>query len=526
MNKSENLSRVPWSILIGSTLFLLAFQWVSRHAGAPVVDFVVDDWRLWHIASSCSSLSEAFGQMWNWPDRPLGAGMMMSSYYLLDDNILAYNLLGYFYTALYLLAGVGAVYALSRDWVVAFSYGVIFSVLPNLTESYQWHTMTVSYGLGFAAYLFTVWFWTRFMETGHWVWLGAATGMFFIALFSYEIGILTPAALLVLVPRSHWRRGLIGIAMLGGIVLAYMAWKFTDGFGTSGTLLFPKRQLDMDVAGFIWNAKEVIRWWMGSRLLEAIANGLDGFLSLSRNHMIVLTPVTIIAATASVLLWKRFGNGVSMETAPVSPVRLMIFGLVWFGVVNVITVLAWPGGRMNYLPAFGFSLMLAVIARRLLPSTPGIAAIALITLSMYSNQGTARQWADAGRFNRALFDYLSNTRDIWLDKPVIVVDTREVRDRLTPGLLTPPSRDILVWGHYGNATLIRGAFVYTMTEIIGDYPGEVMLDMEYGIQRDGDDIVGHGWYNQDVIWRRPLTEVYWLDLRNVIALFGERNKHL
>lgn len=40
--------RRAWLVLI---LFAVAFQWISRYAGAPRVDFVVDDWKLWKVAS-------------------------------------------------------------------------------------------------------------------------------------------------------------------------------------------------------------------------------------------------------------------------------------------------------------------------------------------------------------------------------------------------------------------------------------------------------------------------------------------
>ncbi|HMO50418.1 MAG TPA: hypothetical protein PKE26_06195 [Kiritimatiellia bacterium] len=524
MNSISHTGSKRGFILLGGALFLVLFQWLSRYAGAPVVDFTVDDWRLWKIASSCSSLGEAFMQALNWPDRPLGAGIMMASYYLMDDHILAYNIAGYVYTAAYLLVGMGAVYALTHDGVTAFVYGVLFSVLPNLTESYQWHTMSVSYGVGFTAYLLTVWLWVRYVEHGGAARLIAVSGSFAVALFSYEIGILIPAALLLLCDPGNKKRALAGLSGLGVVILAYLAWKFTDGFGTLGTLLFPKRQVEFDVAGYAWNAREVVRWWTGTRVLEAFAHGLDGFLTLSTARLMWLIPITMIAAAVAVTGWRRGAQHVeaAFSKAPFSAFRLVVFSLAWFAVVNVITVLSWPGGRMNYLPAFGFCLGLAVMSRRWFRNAPGVATWLLLVLFMFSNQGTSAQWRDSGLFHRALYEYLGETRSVWQEKTAMVVDTSMFRDRLTPGLLSPPSYDILHWGHYGNATLIRGAFVSTMVTMLSEAPVEVMLDMEYGITREGDEVAGYGWYDRSTTWRRPMNEIYWLDLREVIARVGRK----
>jgi hypothetical protein len=133
----------------GAILLLAGvFQWVSRYAGSPVVDFVVDDWKLWKVAGECDSFADALLQARNWPDRPLGTAMMIGTFHLLGDRLGGYLALESVYTALFLLAGMWSVFILTRDRLTVLVFGLVLGLWPNLTESFQWHTMPVSHGGG------------------------------------------------------------------------------------------------------------------------------------------------------------------------------------------------------------------------------------------------------------------------------------------------------------------------------------------------------------------------------------------
>ncbi|NCC60173.1 MAG: hypothetical protein EOM12_04375, partial [Verrucomicrobiae bacterium] len=359
MKKKDNIFAL-------SVLFILFFQWWSRYSGAPVVDFTIDDWKLWKIASSCNSLKEAFMQALNWPDRPIGTGIMISTFYLLDDFILGYVVLESLYTALFLLGGMCIVHALTQDRLVVIIFGLVFSLLPNLTETFQFHTMTISYGLGFAAYMWSCYLWVLYLRNKRFSMLLYAGLSYGFALGSYEAGLFLPAAWLLLGTGRNRRQIISGIFVFGSAALFYLFWKFTDGVGLVETRLFPSRGFNPDWAGYIWNAKEIVRWWTGSRMLECIANGLNGFLTLSPfamrllafiNIIIIITTVVVVNATRKVS-----GNAFS----PYSKKRLVVFCLSWVAVTNMLAVLSWPCGRLNYLPAAGVAFLLALVCRQLM----------------------------------------------------------------------------------------------------------------------------------------------------------------
>ncbi|NCC93586.1 MAG: hypothetical protein EOM10_09935 [Opitutae bacterium] len=506
-------SRRIWLAIL---LFAVVFQWVSRYAGAPVVDFVVDDWRLWKIAQDCDSLGEALLQARNWPDRPLGTSMMIGTFYLLGDRIVGYVVLESLYTALFLLAGMWTVWVLTRDRLTALLFGLVLALWPNLTESFQWHTMTASYGLGFAAYLVVLGAWAHYLRGRGAFWLAVAVGAFAFALFTYEAGIALPAAFLLLGDRENRRRLAAGLAVFAVVVGLYLIWKFTDGLGTVENRLFPFRRVSPDWAGIAWNMKEMVRWWAGARLLECFANGLDGFLTLSSRGIRWLLVLNVALVAAAMALVRRMCVAVAEEEpAPFGVVRLALVGAAWWAAANVLTALSWTGGRMNYLPAFGASLLVVLVARRLLKNNGLSCGAALVMLlCLIANQGTSAQWRDSGRFHRAMYDHLRDTAAEWSQAPIVLFDTTRIRERTTRRAVGPASRN---WGAYGNSVLMRGAFFKSMMELVVSGHGvkTVLLDMEHGAYVEGAELHWHNWYDSSQWHTADIAKVYMVDCLEV-----------
>ena len=486
--------RRAWFAII---LFAVVFQWVSRYAGAPKVDFVVDDWRLWKIALECDSFGEALLQARNWPDRPLGTGMMIGTFYLLGDRIVGYVVLESLYTALFLLAGMWTVWVLTRDRLTTLLFGFALALWPNLTESFQWHTMTVSYGLGFTAYLAVLGAWAHYLRGRGAFWLAVAGGAFAFALFTYEAGIALPAVFLLLGSRENRRRLVAGLAIFAVVVGLYLVWKFTDGLGTLEHRLFPLRGFTPDVPGIVWNVKETVRWWVGARLLECFANGLDGFLTLSTRGIrwLLVLDVAFVAAAAALVRRTRAAAAAEVDAAPFGVVRLALVGAAWWAAANVLTALSWTGGRMNYLPSFGASLLVALSGRLLLKSNGlSCGAVLVMLLCLVANQGTSVQWRDSGRFHRAMYEHLRATAPEWSRAKIVLFDTSGIRKHTTRRLVGPAGN---VWGSYGNAVLMRGFFFKSMMELVEPDHGveTIILDMEHGAYFEGTELHWHGWYD-------------------------------
>lgn len=504
--------RRAWFAVI---LFAVVFQWCSRYAGAPVVDFVVDDWKLWKIALECDSLGEALLQARNWPDRPLGTGMMIGTYYLLGDRIVGYVVLESLYTALFLLAGMWTVFVLTRDRLTVLLFGLALALWPNLTESFQWHTMTVSYGLGFTAYLVVLGAWAHYLHGRGVHWLAVAGGAFAFALFTYEAGIALPAVFLLLGGRDCWRRLCAGMAVFAVVIALYLVWKLTDGLGTLEARLFPHRGFTPDWAGIVWNIKETSRWWVGSHLLECVANGLDGFLTLSTRAIRWLLVLNVALVSAAVILVRRM-RAVPPEENPIpySGICLAVLGGSWWAAANLLTALSWTGGRMNYLPAFGASLLVALGIRRFIKTGPGLAAALVMGLCLIANQGTSAQWRDSGRFHRAMYVHLQATAPHWSQADIVLFDTAGIRQRTTRRMIRPADQ---VWGSYGNAVLMRGWFLKSMMDLVApDHDVKtILLDMEHGAYREGDSWQWHAWYNPSVRYAAPTSDVYRIDCLQV-----------
>lgn len=511
-----------WKAWGAILLLAVVFQWVSRYAGAPVVDFVVDDWKLWKVAGECDSFADALLQARNWPDRPLGTAMMIGTFHLLGDRLGGYLALESVYTALFLLAGMWSVFILTRDRLTVLVFGLVLGLWPNLTESFQWHTMTVSYGLGMAAYLVVPGAWTNYLRGKGGVWLALAGGAFFFGLFTYEAGIALPAVCWMMGWREEPRRRRAGLAVLASVTGLYLVWKCTDGLGTLETRLFPHRGFTPDWAGIAWNIKETVRWWAGSRLLECLANGLDGFLSLSTRGIRWLLVLDAALAALAVVSVRRVRASVGEEgtQAPCNEFRVMRVGLAWWGAANVLTALSWTGGRMNYLPAFGASLLVAVGARRFMTAGPGLAAGLIMGLCLMANQGTSAQWRDSGRFHRAMYEHLQSTAPDWSQAPVVLFDTTGIRERTTGRLVGPTGRN---WGQYGNAVLMRGVFLkYMMNLAQPDHAVDiVLLDMEHGARREGAEWRWHGWYDPTTWTSAPASEVHRIDCLQVAVMAAQ-----
>ena len=508
--------RRAWFAVI---LFAVVFQWVSRYAGAPMVDFVVDDWRLWKIALECDSFGEALLQARNWPDRPLGTSMMIGTYYLLGDRIVGYVVLESIYTAIFLLAGMWTVWVLTRDRLTALLFGLALSLWPNLTESFQWHTMTVSYGLGFAAYLAVLGAWAHYLRGRGAFWLAVAGGAFAFALFTYEAGIALPAAFLLLGDRENRRRLVVGMAVFAAVVGLYLVWKFTDGLGTLEHRLFPHRGFTPNVPGIVWNVKETVRWWIGARLLECFANGLDGFLTLSTRGIrwLLVLNVALVALAAALVRRLRAAAAAEGDSAPFGMLRLALVGAAWWAAANMLTALSWTGGRMNYLPSFGASLLVALAARRFLKSNGLACSAALVMLlCLIANQGTSAQWRDSGRFHRAMYDHLRDTAPEWSQAKIVLFDTSGIRKHTTRRLVGPAGS---TWGSYGNAVLMRGFFFKSMMELVEpDHVVEtILLDMEHGAYFEGTELHWHGWYDSSRWHQADKSGVHLVDCMAVAA---------
>ncbi|MFH0908179.1 MAG: hypothetical protein V1929_05400 [bacterium] len=490
----------------------LLVQFYSRFAGAPFVDFALDDWRLLELGRSCSGLGDAWAMVLRWPDRPVGTGLLLSTFHLFDDWTAGYAIFGIVCNSAMLALTMLLVYTLTGDTRECFLAGMVFALVPNLTESYQWATM-IPYGPGFVAYVAAALCWLRFTRGKSPFNLVASALLFGVGLATYEVGVALPFVLLFLENRRSWRRAAVACATLVGVCLVYIAWRSTGGFGTANNLLFPHRAVGFGLSDVIWNAKEIVRWWVGGRMGDTILNGLAGFdtLPLHQQRMFALISILTTAGICVLITRSEPGNKTPREAMPAG--RVFLFALAWAAGTQVVSLVSWTGGRLNYLPAVGVAIGAAVLLNRIPARHWLVPAFPIILVCLAANQGTSAQWRDSASFQRNIFEYLARHERAWADRELVVFNTTQLCQRQAKHLVQPSLNDPSAWANYGNVGLMRGFALNSMLHLIR--PGMTrpagILDAEHGAHVEGDILAWHAWYDPRTQNRTALTNVFMVD---------------
>lgn len=506
--------RLGW----GLVLCVLLLQFVSRYLPSPQAVWVGDDWANAARSSFHASHAEAARIGLQDPNRPLSMAAVEAGYRVLGDRAWIWTLVSLAANALLLLALMKMALELTgRRWIAAIA-GIIFALLPNLTETYHWSTQVLNeVACGLVPYALGGWLWVAYLRRGGGWRLALSALAYGAGLFSYEAGILLPAAYLVLLP---WKKAPLKSALrivpfgLAGIL--YLAWRTTDSFGLNLSWHYPSHmQAAPSLYGIVLNAWHLAMWWVGDHLWGAMLNGFEAFAAIP-----LWTRRFLFAANVGVVLligWglrrmdaaDRSGNG----EAPFGGVQAALFGLVWTGAAMAISLVSYSAPRLNVLPAIGISLLAALLlGRRPFRAWAPLLLVPAV-LAMVSNQGTAENYRQAGRLCRGLYSHLQASRDQWRDKEILLVDTRSLRQRQTPGW-APYNEDQRMWAQCGNAIMLRGFVPNGMVRLITGQNNpdiQVLLDVEYGARIEGDRLIWHNRYDPAHPHTNALADVFVVD---------------
>lgn len=459
-------------------LSVVILQFVSRYLSAPIPYFTSDDWDHFQRSSAPSTCMEVLKCSTREPDRPGQAIFLQLTFRLLGMHPMAHYLFSIVTYSFFLLLGTYLVFELSRNRTSTLLFGVCMALLPNLTESFHWSALiTVSYmQIGYVACAL---FWVFYVRKERWFYLTLSIMCYAISLSSYECGFALPASLALLIPLSKWKSTICRMIPFASVFVLYMAWRLTHAFGMGNGILFPSRQIEFSFYQITHNAMAIVSWWIGSRMYNAILNGLNGFSTLALKMQATLVVINVISlAVVTRLNQHTTVKGKDLGGFP--RIAILLFGLSWAVFGNITSLLSWTGGRLNFYPAIGISIIFATLPT-VLPLhklKPYFLSIALLCL--VANQGTAKQWKDSGQFQYNLFSYLAATKEQWKNKECIVFDTRSLRQRQTSGLLSRTSLQPDTWAYYGNAGLIRGFVPSAMLKLItpNQQIPKVILDTE------------------------------------------------
>lgn len=506
--------RLGWK-LVACALLL---QFASRYLPSPQAVWVGDDWANAARSSFYASTSQAAWIGLQDPNRPLSMAAVEAGYRVLGDRAWAWTLASLVANSLLLLALMKMALELTgRRWVAA-AAGVVFSLLPNLTETYHWSTQVLNeVACGLVPYVLSGWLWVAYLRRGGGWRLALSALAYGAGLFSYEAGILLPAAYLALLPwKKAPLKSTLRIAPVGLAGILYLAWRTTDSFGLNLSWRYPPHmQAALSPYGIVLNAWHLVQWWIGDHLWGAMLNGFEAFAAIP-----LWTRRFLFAANVggvALIGWglrrmdaaDRKGNG----GAPFGGMQVALFGLAWAGATLAISLVSYPAPRLNVLPAIGISLLAALLLDRLPFRAWAPLLFVPAVLAMVSNQGTAENYRQAGRLCRGLYSHLQASQEQWRDKEILLVDTRSLRQRQTPGWASY-NEDQRLWAQCGNAIMLRGFVPKGMVRLITGrkHPDvQVLLDVEYGARIEGDRLIWHNRYYPAQPHTNALADVFVVD---------------
>ena len=505
--------------LFAGLCILLLVQGLARFAVQPTVGFVLDDWSFESHARALGSVRAAAVDGLTNPTRPLSLAVQQVQYWLYGERTAPYLWASVINYSLALALVFGLVLELTGKPRAAFAAGLLFAVLPNVCGHFHWLCYAV--GPVQLVYLPSAWLMARHVRRGErWAWWGSllwyATGLGF-----YEVGIFLPLAYAVLLWNRGWRHAFRALLPFGAVLAVYAAWRLTAGFGL-GRHVGVAPQF---APGFSWwtlkhTAASLVSWWIGQDWWRAIGDGATGFSELPRmSAAVLLAADAILVFLAGWWLWKTKASKMAAVQAPdgknrLGTRRLALFGVIWIGATYLPVFLGYFAARLNYLPAVGIVFLVVLALDRIRPDCWVPLLLAAIFVGMVVAEGDTKNWGDSIRFQRNLYRSMKDCRPDWERAEVLWLDTRNLSQRLTPGILQANRHHIDTIAEYRNAGFLRGFGPSAMVALILEgTPGpQVVLDVEYGAHEENGVLKWHERYNPDKPLETPMERVYSMDV--------------
>ena len=504
-------------LLLGVFLLLLV-QLVTRFAVQPSVGFVLDDWSFWSQAEKFPSAAATLvGGLRN-PLRPVYHGIQLFSHRLLGDNPAGFGILCASGYSLALLLLFLLLKELTGKNAAALGGAALFAVLPNLCGHFHWPAVAVGYDWG-AQNMALLSAWMLFLHARRekkWAWAVSVLA-YLLSIGTYEAGIFLPMAYAVLLWGRGWRQWFVSLLPYGIALGIYAAWRLTLGFGWGWSWfgIPPQTNPSLSLYELKHTFAGIASWWIGLDWWCAVGDGATGFAELPWTLASAL--VALNAAILGLLglsLRRLAGGNPRGPSAPTfSAARLSLLGIVWIAATYIPALLGYLVPRLNYLPGAGMALLAALAMGRIHHKYWLPLLSAAVFAGMVIGEGDTKNWADSIRFNRNLYESMQATRTDWENKDVLWIDTRELSQRMTPGILDAGRHHIDTIAEYRNAGLLRGFAPSAMAELIlkGEPGPKVILDVEYGAHQEGDTLFWHERYNPDAPRQTPMERVFRID---------------
>lgn len=513
--------RVP--LLVPCLLVIVIFLY-GHLAMAPQMDFVLDDWTNFYISNAHGSWGKAMQvALEGHVTRPITMMYTYTVYRLMGADFTGYWFLSACANAVNVVLLMLIVHRLTNEKRTALLAGLVFSLIPTISENINWCTMVISAAsCAIPLFLASTLCWVHFVQKRLIRW-GVASAIFYaFGIFGYEIGAFLPLAFAVLLRKDTFSRALFVVgAVFGGLGMFYAGWRLTQGFGLveSKTL---GSQFAIDPAAILVNAKNLLHWWVGDYFWGAVLTGYEGFNTFDLwTRRVVMVCNVGVSVLVGRILYKNFRNRDTSSRSLFSNSNFW-FGVIWIMATHAPSLISYTASRLNYLPAVGVSLVVAVMLRRLdakvWTGVFGLATFALIT----ANQGMNKNWSDAGVLNRRIYAHLEEHHENWKDKAVVWYDTRRLAERQAKGLLLDPQydlRSVAFNGHPEQAGLLRGFGLFGMQELLKQqrHAPQVVLDVECRPSVEEEMLLFHLPHRPDEKREQPISEVFVVNIGDLIG---------
>jgi hypothetical protein len=478
----------------GIMLFLLGLLFCSRYLPSPQAVLVADDWTNLSRSSIYATDAEAVMTGLQDPNRPVSMAVLDLLFRRFGTAALPYTIVSFLGNALLIILVVQLGMSLTGNTLIAVLMGVFMALFPNLVETYHWSTQVINeVTCALVWYAASAWMWVRHVQSGRFRYLIGSTFTYMVALFSYEAGLFLPAAYIFLFAfDKKWIANMFRLVPFAVVIVIYGLWRSTNAFGMNESWHYPAHmKAGLTLSQLTWNGIQIMQWWVGDHMVSSIRSGWDGFFLIApgiRRGLYVLN-VIIIILLGIVLGRQAKKNPDPAALSPFSTRSIMLFGVAWTGAAFLPCLVSYTASRLNVLPAIGISLLLAATISRFPMRSWFCLLIIPVFISLGSNQGTTEHYRQAGLFNWKIYRHLEQHKADWASREIVVFDTRGIRQRQTPGLLSAVSEHESTWAQYGNALLFRGFVPRGMIELIsGDRqnPIQVVHDVENGARLDAD----------------------------------------
>lgn len=509
------ISRFTSEIAIFAVVVVLLFV---RFLPSAAVPLVADDWPNMARAQSYSTAYEAVAKGLTDPRRPLSMAVLDAIFHVAGDRPWVYTAISIFGNVTLVLLTMAMTLQLNGSRLASCVAGLFLAVCPNLVETTHWSTQVVNEVLcALIWYVASGVFFIRYYRTERLGWLVASALCYGFGLFSYEAGLFLPAAFAVLLTWPLLSmRNLIKMLPFGLLAGFYAAWRMTNAFGLNTHWDYPPHMdAGLSLRHIIWNAWQLVHWWLGDHLLEAVWAGWSGFLQIPVWTRRGLLALNAIIAFVLYRLLRRVADEEPFKLQSFLPPR---FARAWVLAACAPLLISYTASRLMVLPAVGLAMLAGFAASKTKSLHWMIIAAGLVFVSAGALQGTAQQYRQVGEFNRRLYAYLKDNKGRWERQVAVIFDTRTIRERQARRLLGPVDEHERTWAFYGNAVFFRGFVPLAMMKMIVHpaplYPA-VVHDVENGLTRYGDNWIWFDRYSRERSYFAPTGAVFYVDMGRI-----------